>query len=279
MDKFCFFGDLSLPFSGIRSIKNEEDEFILNYITLTKENLEKEHICCSMQDKKGCCGIERKKEWLLARMEDGLVFTKADLRGKVFIEYLPAEKAWAPISADNYILINCLWVAGAYKGQGIGKALLRQCLDHAKESSKYGVVILSACKKRPYLADAKFLRLQGFECCDSAEPYYELYCLRFSSDSPVPKFKECAKRQTCDTGSPYAIFYSNQCPYTEDYVRDVKQVAEQNGILLDIVKYQSCEEAQNAPIPSTTYSFFVNGRFVTHEILTVKSFLKICNDL
>ena len=39
-------------------------------------------------------------------------------RGKCFIEYIPAENAWNPIIADGYMYINCLWVAGSFKGNG-----------------------------------------------------------------------------------------------------------------------------------------------------------------
>ncbi len=39
--------------------------------------------------------------------DKGLVFKRFDVRGKAFIEYIPAENAWCPITADNYIFINC----------------------------------------------------------------------------------------------------------------------------------------------------------------------------
>ena len=32
------------------------------------------------------------------------------------------------------------------------------------------------------------------------------------------------------------------------------------------------EQAQNAPAPFTTYSLFYNGKFLTNEILSEKSF-------
>ena len=69
----------------------------MEYIQLTQENLQKEHICCSMTEKKGDHSVTDKKAWLKERMEEGLVFYKADVRGKVFIEYIPAQAAWFPI--------------------------------------------------------------------------------------------------------------------------------------------------------------------------------------
>lgn len=34
------------------------------YITLTEDNIDKEHICCAFSDKKCLEGYECKKEWL-----------------------------------------------------------------------------------------------------------------------------------------------------------------------------------------------------------------------
>ena len=69
----------------------------MHYIRITKENIDKEHICCAMSGKNSIV----KKEWLKQRFEEGLVFII-----KCFIEYIPAENAWVPIDADGYIYIN-----------------------------------------------------------------------------------------------------------------------------------------------------------------------------
>ena len=82
----------------------------MDKVILTPENIGREHICCAMSDKKSADGVEAKKEWLTCRMKEGLKFIKLDIRGKVFIEYLPAEYAWVPVEADGYTFINCLWV-------------------------------------------------------------------------------------------------------------------------------------------------------------------------
>ena len=93
----------------------------MDKVILTRENIGQEHICCAMSDKKSAEGVEAKKGWLACRMEEGLQFVKLNVRGKVFIEYLPAEYAWVPIEADGYTFINCLWVAGSFKGHGYGR--------------------------------------------------------------------------------------------------------------------------------------------------------------
>nr|MBP8644106.1 GNAT family N-acetyltransferase [Bacteroidales bacterium] len=65
-----------------------------NLITLTPENVEKEHICCAISDKKCTDGYQQKKQWLKQEFANGYVFRRIDARAKVFIEYGPAESAW-----------------------------------------------------------------------------------------------------------------------------------------------------------------------------------------
>lgn len=78
----------------------------MEYIKLTHDNLEKKHICCAISNNKDI-QVASKKAWLADRLNDGLVFLKSVERGKCFIEYIPAEKAWCPIDADGYMHINC----------------------------------------------------------------------------------------------------------------------------------------------------------------------------
>ncbi len=76
----------------------------MGYLRITAENVDGEHICCAMSNNQSV----RKKEWLKARFDEGLVFYRSEERGKCFIEYLPAEHAWHPLVADGYLHIDCL---------------------------------------------------------------------------------------------------------------------------------------------------------------------------
>ena len=53
------------------------------YITLTEDNIDKEHICCAFSDKKCLEGYESKKEWLKKEFANGYVFRRLDARAKV----------------------------------------------------------------------------------------------------------------------------------------------------------------------------------------------------
>ena len=102
------------------------------YINITLENIDSEHLCCAMSDKKHIDGVLNKKEWLKNRIDEGHVFRKLNVNGKVFIEYAPLDKAWVPVVGDNYMYIYCLWVAGSFKNNGYGKELLEYAINDAK---------------------------------------------------------------------------------------------------------------------------------------------------
>lgn len=88
----------------------------------------------------------------------------------------------------------------------------------------------------------------------------------------MPTIKSCAKEcKILEKG--LKLYYSNQCPYTEKYVKIIKEIADSRGLNLEINKYENAKQAQNAPSLFTTYSFFFNGNFVTNEILTEKNLL------
>lgn len=248
----------------------------MKIITVTAENLEQEHICCAISNNKDCQVIS-KKGWLEERFADGLVFKKGDVRGKCFIEYIPAENAWAPINAPGFMYIDCLWVSGQYKGHGNSNLLLEECIRDSKEKGRQGLVILSSKKKLAFLADPKYLQYKGFLVADTAEPYYVLYYLPFREGVAMPKFKEQVKEpHIAEQG--FVLYYTYQCPFTAKYVPLIEEMAKERGVAFHSVLIDSQEKAQNAPAPVSTYSLFYNGEFITHEILSDKKFLKILEE-
>ena len=250
----------------------------MDFKQITLENIDSEHICCAISDKKGENCVSSKKEWMKERINEGLIFLKLDVRGKAFIEYIPAEYAWCPIEADNSMFINCFWVSGQFKGHGYSNELLERCINDAKAKNKCGLAVLSSKKKVPFLSDPKYLKYKGFETADTANPYFELLYLPFEKNTAAPKFKECAKNGTISSDG-WAIYYTNQCPHTEKYVPLLIEKEKEKGIEITAVKIESTAQAQSAPTPFTTYSVFYDGRFITNEILNERSFEKLTKKL
>ncbi len=243
----------------------------MNYIRITKENIDKEHICCAMSGKQSVV----KKEWMKQRFEEGLVFYRSEERGKCFIEYIPAENAWIPIQAEGYIYINCLWVSGALKGHGYSNDLLAECIRDAKEQGRSGICILSSeGKKREFLSDPKFLSYHGFMAADTSDCGITLYYLPLEQNAESPKFKECAKQPVVDE-SGFVLYYTDQCPFTYYWVPRVEEVAKEHNIPLKVIHITGKEEAQNVPAPVTTYALFRDGKFMTQAIQSDKKFLKL----
>lgn len=247
----------------------------MDIITLTQKNLATEHICCAMSSKSSEVGINAKKEWLKCRMQEGLKFKKLDARGKVFIEYLPAENAWLPITADGYMLIDCFWVSGSFKGKGYGKQLLAECEKDAKKQGYKGVTLIVGQKKKPYLSDKAFMLKQGYQICDSCPPYFELMVKRFDKKAPLPQFKACAREGMGDGIQGIDIFYTAQCPFTIPYTKLLEPIILASDYPVRLHQITSKEMAQNHLCPVTTYSIFINGQFYSNEILTPDKLTKL----
>ena len=248
-------------------------ECFMEYIRVTSENIDKEHICCAISNDKDIQVIS-KKAWLRERFEDGLVFLKSTERGKCFIEYIPAENAWNPIRADSYMYIDCLWVSGSFKGHGYGADLLNACIEDSRGKGKNGLCILSSKKKKPFLADPKFLQYKGFKVCDEADNGIQLWYLPLEENASLLEFKECAKHPHIEEKG-YVLYYTSQCPFNAKYVPIVEGVAKENGVPFQAIHLQSKEEAQNAPTPVTTYALFYDGAYLTNEQMNDKKFLKL----
>jgi len=249
----------------------------MEYIRVTLENIESEHICCAISNNKDI-QVASKKSWLTERFDEGLVFLKSTERGKCFIEYIPAEYAWNPIEADGYLYIDCLWVSGSFKGHGYSNDLLNECIRDGREKGKKGLCILSSEKKKPFLADPKYLKYKGFSVCDKADNGIELWYLPNDNGAEKPRFKECAKHPHIDDEG-FVLYYTYQCPFNAKYVPIVEQTAKDRGIPFRAVRLQKKEEAQNAPTPVTTYAVFYNGEYITNEQMNDTKFIKLAESL
>lgn len=245
----------------------------MEFIRVTKENLEKEHICCAISGAEA----QSKKAWMQSRFDEGLVFLKGNVRGKCFIEFIPAEYAWAPIRADGYMYINCLWVSGQLKGHGYSNSLLEQCIEISKEEGKKGLVILSSGKKKGFLADSKYLEYKGFQICDTASPYFQMMVLLFENGVEMPTFREQVKQRIPDAKG-FTMYYTNQCPFTAKYVPILEEMSKARNVPLEIIHLENAEQAQNSYSPFSTFSLYHDGEFVTHEILSEKKFEKLLQE-
>ena len=242
------------------------------YINLTEENIDEEHICCAIGDPKHQEGVEKKKEWLKKKLKEGHVFRRLNARGKIFIEYEPLDTAWVPISGDNYEYIYCLWVAGSFKGKGVGRELLEYAIADAKKQKRNGICTLVSKKKKPFLGEKKFFEHFGFEVVDSVGEY-ELMALPFKK-SEAPKFNDCAREMKIKN-KDFTIYYSNECPYVEYEVKELSDYAKEKKIKLNFVKIDSLKKAKEAPCVFNNWANFYEGKFISNTILNANALEKL----
>jgi len=236
-------------------------------IKLDKDNIDKEHICCAISDKKCRQSYELKKDWLRKEFDNGYVFRRIDARAKVFIEYGPAERGWVPIIASNYLLINCFWVSGHYKGQGYGKALLQLAIDDAIAQGKDGLVTVVGTNKFHFMSDTKWLLRQGFETCEETSSGFSLLVKKIKSKAMNPKFNDSVTSGECPEKNGLVAYYSNRCPFSEYHVTNsLIETANKRNLPLTIIKLETMEQAQLSPSPATIFSLFYNGKFITTDL-------------
>ena len=230
------------------------------FINLTAENITDEHLCCIIRSKKPHPGVEAKRTWLAARLKEGHVFRKLDIRGCVFIEYAPLETAWVPAAGDNFYYIYCLWVQGAPKGHGYGQALMEYCLEDAQAHGRSGVCMLGAAKQKSWLSDQNFAKKYGFQTADKTPDGYELLALSF--DGTLPRFTEAAKAQSIESRE-LTVYYDDQCPYIPQRVEKLREYCAANSVPAQFIHVDTLEQAKSLPCVFNNWAVFYGGKFVT----------------
>lgn len=239
------------------------------YIHLTLENMDQQHLCCAISDKKHQEGVTLKKEWLKERIKEGHVFRKLDVKGKVFVEYAPLESAWVPIEGNHFMYIYCLWVSGSYKKNGYGKELLEYVIQDAQKQNKNGICVLSSKKKKPFLSDSKFFKKYGFQVVDQIGDY-ELLALCFHDDTP--QFCDNARQMKIDNPN-LTIFYTYQCPFTSHCIQEIKDYCQEHQIKLCLEHIDTLKKAKEVPCVFQNWATFKDGEFVSNTLFN-KNMLK-----
>lgn len=243
-----------------------------DFVNLTAENLEKEHLCCIIRSKKTHPGIEAKRQWLSERLKEGHVFRKLNEKATVFIEYAPLETAWVPITGDNYYYVYCLWVSGSCKGMGYGRALMEYCVADARKNGKSGICMLGANKQKAWLSDQNFAKKFGFEVVDTTEQGYELLALSF--DGTSPRFAQSVKNKGIEM-EELTIYYDMQCPYIYQDLETVKKYCDMNEIPVSVIPVDTLQKAKELPCVFNNWGVFYKGKFQTVNLLDAASLERI----
>ncbi|MCI8778602.1 MAG: GNAT family N-acetyltransferase [Bacilli bacterium] len=245
------------------------------YINITLDNIDNEHLCCAIGDPKHQLGVNNKKEWIKSKLKDGHIFRKLNARGKTFIEYEPLETAWVPINGKNYEYIYCLWVAGSFKGKGIANELLTYAINDAKKLGMSGICTLTSKKKKPFLGEKKFYEHYGFKVVDEIADY-QLLALSFD-DNETPKFNDSARTMKINN-KDFTIYYSPECPYVVHEINELTEYAKVNNVKINFIKIDTLEKAKNVPCVFNNWANFYKGKFISNTILNANALEKLLKD-
>ena len=133
---------------------------------------------------------------------------------------------------------------------------------------------MATAKKKPFLADPKYLKYKGFSVCDEADNGVKLWYLPFNPKEETPVFNECAKHPHVNEKG-YVLYYTSQCPFNAKYVPIVEQTAKEHNIPFKAIHIEDKAQARNAPTPITTYALFYDGEYLTNEQMNENRFLKL----
>ena len=139
-----------------------------------------------------------------------------------------------------------------------------RALNDAKEKGKSGVCILSSKKKKPFLADKKFLLKYGFEVVDTVKNEYELLALSFNGEKPY--FSESVKEMRI-SGQELTIYYGLQCPYIPNCIEQVQEYCTKNSIPLNLIAVDTLEKAKNLPCIFNNWAVFYHREYETNHLL------------
>lgn len=231
----------------------------MNFINITPENIDTEHLACIIRTKKPHPGVEAKRQWLRDRLADGHVFRKLDINGCAFIEYAPLDKAWTPIEG-SFMYIYCLWVTGEPRGKGVGRALIEYCINDAKKKGYSGVCVLGSNRQKAWLTDQSFAAKFGFEVVDRTDYGYDLRALSF--DGTKPRFTDAARLGVTDYKG-IRLYYDYQCPYMVERIKSVERYCERKEIKAEFICVDTLEKAKALPCVFNNFALMYDGKMRT----------------
>jgi hypothetical protein len=244
----------------------------INIIDVTTDNVSEAGIYC-IKDKKSH-GYHAKVEWFKSKINKGLkIKIAADNKGKQigFIEYIPSELAWRPVKANNFYFIQCIaiFVKDA-KEKGIGSQLLLAVEEDAVNNKKAGICAMSS--DGPWIANKSLFQKNNFIIADKLERF-ELMVKIFDSKVSKPHFFNWIKEQTKYKG--WHLVFSDQYPWHEKSITDIRQSAMDNGITLTVKKLATPKEAQKAPSGFGTFSLIKDGKLLADHYISRTRFENI----
>ena len=253
---------------------SEKPQANIHIIEMTPENAEKVPLCGHKDPGKKC--YQHKFQWIKKRMSEGLKVKMLDTPEGIagYIEYVPGQRAWRAVNAENYMFIHCIYMEKRYKSRGYGTLLIEECTKDAARANMNGVAVVT--REGAWMAGKELFLRNGFEEIEKALPDFSLLVKKFKKSALSPSFKGAWDKKRKKFGKGLTIITSGQCPHNSTMVNDIVEIAKDRyGIEPKIVEYKSYRQAQNAPWPYAIAGVLIDGKLVADHTISGRRFQNI----
>lgn len=239
----------------------------LEIIDLTPESIS-DYGVCGYKDVEKHLELRKKIEWFRKYYPKGLrikalLSKKGGYQG--MLEYIPGKYAHRPVEAEGFMFIHCIFVGfkKEFKGKGYASLLIDECIKEAKLGGMKGVAVVT--RKGAFMAKRHIFVKKGFVSVDEAAPDFELLVLKFSQESPDPKFRNMKERLK-QYNKGLFVLRSVQCPYTEKNVKAILESAEHEfNLKPNLVDLGNSIAVQNSPCAFGTFCIIYDGEVISHH--------------
>lgn len=242
-------------------------------ISVTPDTLGQHGFFCKMSARKTKAWTD-KRDWLLARFEEGLQLRLLGDKERGFIEFIPGAFSWRAIEgAEDLVIIHCLWVVGRSKGKGYARVLLDAAEDWARDNGFRGIGALTSSGN--WLIDKKILERRGYKSVDRTAPSFDLMVKAFAP-GVTPHLSGNWAGKAADMGPGLAVMRSAQCPYLEDAAAHARAAADEAGLPFSDRIIASAEEVRAlSPTPYGVFALTHEGKLLASHYLLKKDILKL----
>lgn len=244
---------------------------LIEMVNVTPQNAEKETFFCIKDIKKE--GFKSKQRWFNKRYAEGLQMKILKINAKMigFIEFVPANQAWRPIEAPEFMFVHCL-VVGSKKDRqkGYGSLLIQAVEKEAKALKLKGVCAMSS--NGPWMATRKVFENNGFIQVDK-KGRFELLSKTWDDAVSDAEFIDWTAHQKQYKG--WNLVYADQCPWHEKSAFDLLNTALDYGIDLKVTKIGTPTDAKKAPSGFGVFSLLYDGRLLEDHYISATRFKNI----
>ncbi len=239
---------------------------------VTPQNAKEETLFC-VKDVKSSA-FECKHKWFTERYSEGLrinILNGENDRMIGVIEYVPADSAWRPVDAHEFMFIHCMDVYSKKdRNQGYGSLLVEECEKQALANGMSGVCVMAS--KGSWMADSDLFSKNGYEVVDQ-RGRFDLLSKKWNGKAINPKLRDWETQQSQYQG--WHLIYADQCPWHEKSVEAMLHTAADFEVDLQVEKLTTAEEAKSAPSGFGVFSLMHDGQLVEDHYLSATRFRNI----